>query len=1040
MGLVEAAGDSIDRHPGDLGKTIAVLKLGQTLRFSATDLSNHLGCRHLTALETAAAEGKLKRPVYDDPAVEALFERGRRHEAAYVEYLRARGLAIVDLSEGRDPLDGFEHTLAAMRAGADVIIQAWLVKEPWRGRADILRRLDQKSSLGSWSYEVLDTKLARETRAGAVLQLCLYSDVVGEAQGLLPETMSVVSPGIGKPFNEDRLRVLDYTAYYRFVRARLESEVAAHRARGNGFATYPEPVEHCAVCNWFALCDKRWRDDDHLSLVAGISRLQRDELVRRHVETLEALARIAIPLDPRPERGSQQSYARVHHQARVQLAGRTAKRPVHEILDPLPGHGLALLPEPNPGDVFLDLEGDPFVGDTGREYLFGWVTIAEDGKSSYQCRWSLTPAEEKAAFEAFVDELVTRWKEHPDFYIYHYAPYEPAALKRLMGRYATREDEVDEMLRARKFVDLYSVVRNGVRASVEGYSIKNLEVFYGYDRAIDLRDAGAKRQAVEIALELGHTAALERPILEAVEKYNRDDCISARELRDWLEKLRAEAVTAGKEIVRPALPETEQSEKVTEQLKAARALAARLVEGVPLEPHERSSEEQARWLLAQLLEWHRRERKAPWWEYFRLLGSTPEELLDEPAAISGLSLVTRVEAPSGRRRSVVDRYTFPEQEIGMQVDAELHDLDGGAFGKVVAIDARAQTLDVKKALDATEKHPSAVFAHSIVPAKSLEESLFRLASWVAEHGIDAAGPNRAGRDLLLGRAPRIALAKPGSLVADGEPAVEAAKRIVCALSAGVLPIQGPPGAGKTFTGARMICELVRQGKKVGVSAVSHKVIRKLLDDVALAADELGIAVPCVQRPKKLSETKPRNIVEVPDNEGVLRALASGEANVGGGTAWVWSRPEFAGSVDVLFIDEAGQMSLADVVAVAQAGASLVLLGDPQQLEQPMQGSHPEGTAVSALEHLLGKDHKTIPPDRGIFLPETWRLHPSLCKFTSELFYDGRLNSRPGLDKQVLEGVGDFQGAGLGSSRSSTREIKTARQKRSKPWQRSSTAC
>jgi uncharacterized protein len=232
-----------------------------------------------------------------------------------------------------------------------------------------------------------------------------------------------------------------------------------------------------------------------------------------------------------------------------------------------------------------------------------------------------------------------------------------------------------------------------------------------------------------------------------------------------------------------------------------------------------------------------------------------------------------------------------------------------------------------------------------------------------------------------------------------------------ALDGTSLPIQGPPGAGKTFTGARMICELVAQGKRVGVTATSHKVIRNLLDAVAREAGRRSQTVRLSHRASEQSDGSAGGVGEFPDNASALRAIQKRRVDVVGGTAWLWSRPEFAGAVDVLFLDEAGQMSLANALAVSQAAPTLVLLGDPQQLEQPQKGSHPDGVGVSALDHIL-EGHKTMPEGRGLFLPTTWRLAPAICDFTSEVFYERRLGPKPGLERQQIVGSGRFDGAGL----------------------------
>lgn len=302
-----------------------------------------------------------------------------------------------------------------------------------------------------------------------------------------------------------------------------------------------------------------------------------------------------------------------------------------------------------------------------------------------------------------------------------------------------------------------------------------------------------------------------------------------------------------------------------------------------------------------------------------------------------------------------------------------------------------------------EVHPPCVFEHKHINAEVIEDAIFAIGESLARHEAD-----RLAVRLLRAEAPSTASGTFENRA--GETAVDFAIRAGGDLAQSVLAIQGPPGTGKTFTGAQMICALVAQGKRVGVIATGHTVIRNLLDAIAEAAAKLGRND--VTLGHKVDEAKGDGspILEISDNQAALETLRSGKIRVLGGTAWLWSRPEFAKSIDVLFVDEAGQMSLANALAVTQAAHNIVLLGDPQQLEQPKRGTHPEGVGLSVLQHMLGS-HVTIPTGRGIFLPETWRLSPAITAFTSEVFYEGRLRSKTGLERQQLVGSA-FAGGSL----------------------------
>ena len=970
------------------------------IQLYASDLVNHLACQHLTVLNLAVANGSLTVPTRWNSALDLLRQRGLAHEQNYIQYLEDSGLQVTRI-EGVSIHNTtvVEKTVDAMREGCEVIVQGALSNGRWSGRPDILRRVETPSKLGGWSYEVIDTKLARETRGGTILQLSFYSDLVREVQEVLPEYMGVVAPWTD--FDPQRYRTNDFSAYYRLVKVSLESALA------NGVTgdTYPEPKAHCEVCTWATQCDARRRQDDHLCLVAGISKLQIEELRSHAVDTTAELAEVPLPLPWKPERGAVGSYERVREQARLQVESRQSKKPVYETLPPEPNMGLALLPEPSPGDVFFDFEGDPFVDPGGLEYLFGYVTVDGSGEHEYTSLWCLTHEEEKANFERFVDWVMERWTAHPDMYIYHFTPYEPSAIKRLMGRHATREDEVDQMLRAGLFVDLHRVIRGGLQAGVESYSIKELEHFFGYVRQVSLSNANAALYGVRAPLELGDPQAITDENMKVVEDYNRDDCIALHQLRNWLEGIRQSLIDDGTDIERLQQQDAAASNNLTEWQAMIQTLAGRIAGDITVAPPKEDREGTARWILANILEWHRREDKAFWWEYFRLSESSIEELIDDRQAIAGLVFEAEVGYEGNKR---IHRYRFPEQDTNLRVNKGLCKEGGKSIGTLAALDSENLTIDIKKNVRTTDLHPEAVFPKENFRKDAQKHALVRIGEYVADHGILGHGPYQAARDLLLREPPRF----DGAVVRQpDETALEAANRVINKRPFGVLPIQGPPGAGKTYTAARMACKLVEQGARMGITAMSHKVITNLLDEILKAAEEMGLELQAVQKVNDPKTGLQHQAVTLEKNNQVVFAKLQRSCQVGAGTAWLWSREEAQNTVDVLFVDEAAQMSLADVLAVSHAAPCLVLLGDPQQLDQPIQGSHPDGTDVSALGHLLC-ERQIIDEGYGLFLEETWRLHPDICAFTSEVFYEDKLRSHAGLERQRLIVSGPLGGTGL----------------------------
>ena len=1019
--------------------------------FSATDLVGFLACEHLTALERAALAGLVQRPMREDRELDIIRRRGFQHEARYLGALRELGGRVATIERHDEEERGERirrqsaETVAAMESGAEVIFQATFFDGRWLGYADFLLKVndaERPSVWGPYHYEVADTKLARHVKSGAVLQICSYVEQLERVQGVRPRNMHVVLGGSAR--ETATLRVDDYMAYYRAAKQRFELEVLGSDsapAAGAAYpppATYPEPVDHCDVCRWSELCVQRRRDDDHLSLVAGITGRQRNALATREIDTVMKLGAVPLPFRPPLDGSSATSIERVREQARIQVEGRAQRRPIYELLLPANGEaiekerGLGILPEPNIGDLFLDLEGDPFALDDGVDYLFGVLDVEGD----FRAIWSFDPdgtgdvtlPGEKAAFERLMDLLTDRLERYPDMHIYHYAAYEPTALKRLMGRHATREDQVDRLLRGGVLVDLFRVVRQGLRASVESYSIKRLEPLYQFERAVGLRDAGTSIVAFEEWLELGDGDRPESTILDEIAGYNRDDVVSTLRLRDWLETLRVElANETGQEVPRPAARDLDAPVELAASDARVMEVADALTDGVPVDPGKRTDEQQAAWLLAQLLPWHRREKKAAYWEFFHRLEMDATELTADKGALGPLEVVGPVggpwkPTPRSRMRQRW-RYRFAPQEYDLRsrelYDPRLYqeqpDAKWSAWkvrGELLAIDEANGTIELTWPADGEPVHPEGLVPLDAYRDDEQRAALLRLGTWVADHGIDAPGPWRAARDLLLRRAPRCGQEEGAGLREANEDDVEAACRLVSRLHEGSLAIQGPPGSGKTYTGARMIVRLLAAGKRIGISANSHKVIANFLRNVQEAAVHAGVTVNAIQKVTDDDQAIDDERVTISKDNGVVRdGIASGAFNLAAGTTWLWASDQSDGLLDVLFVDEAGQMSLANAVAIAGAARSVVLLGDPQQLDQPLQGSHPPGADRSALAHLLG-EHDAMPDHLGLFLEHTWRLHPDVTAFTSVAFYEGRLESRPNLSNQQLLGPEPLRGSGL----------------------------
>jgi uncharacterized protein len=905
--------------------------------------------------------------------MELLKKRGQEHEARYLADLVKQHPDLVTI----DSEKALVHTVTMMEAGRSVIYQGCLRAGPLLGYPDFLFREPGVSKFGEFGYEPADTKLAKSAKPHFIVQLCAYADMLEAIQGRLPREF-VFRLGDGA---DARFRTDEFFFYYkRLKRAFLAFQAAFDPAK------MPEPGLERSFGRWSEYAAQLLEKSDHLSRVARITRTQIKRLEAAGISTMMALAQTgkASVLRLQPD-----VLSRLKAKASLQMRSRGLTKPLHQVVVPTPEdprRGMALLPPPSKLDAFFDMEGFPLV-EGGLEYLFGAVTL-DGSKRQYADWWAHDSVQERSAFENFVDWAHRRWKKDQTMHVYHYAAYETSALRRLMGKYASREAQVDDLLRHQVFVDLYTVVRQGVLLGTPSYSLKDVEHLYMPPRQGPVVSASGSVVAYQKWLDSGEPGKWQKsPILSEIRDYNRVDCESLVGLRDWLLGLQGEHGIA-------YLPEEEledDNEATADSVEPAattlsRALLKQVEAGSVTEPERRRVQE----LLAWLLEFHWREAKPVFWRMFDRHEMTEQELVEDLDCLGGLQRTKAPRKPD--KRSWLYEYAFdPDQ------DTKLHEESRCFFAHDLGIRAVISQFDADNGLLLLHLGPSApkppdrlsLIPDEYVSAKPIADAVLRYVAGWAEGKV----LSQAVDDLLYRRPPRIKGHKGGPIVSPAGELLPQLVDVLGHLDRTTLCVQGPPGTGKTYASGEVIADLLKRGKRVGVTANSHKAIMKTMESVVEAMGRHGVTAPLykvggdVDDPLviagRVKSIQPRDIA----------AVVGAKAVVVGGTAWAFSRPELEQQFDYLFIDEAGQFSLANVVAVGLSAANLVLVGDQMQLAQPVQGSHPGESGRSGLEYLLG-GHDTIPPDFGVFLGITRRLHPGICRFVSDAVYEGRLEPHP----------------------------------------------
>jgi predicted RecB family nuclease len=954
-------------------------------------------------------------PRDQDAMMGLLAQKGNVHESEYLELLIAQyGKANVAMID-RDTATASQKTKDAMAHGYEVIFQAYLERDAFKGYSDFLIKRPGQSALGDYYYEAWDTKLSKTTRPYFIVQLCCYSWMLESIQGRLPEDVVVV---LGNK-KEERMRIAPYFAYFENLKKQF---LFAQQNFTGDMKDMPDP----AYCNefgvWGTYAKQLMQQSDSLSIVANIRKSQIKKLNDIGVKTLTDLAQTDRP----SVKGiSLDTFAKIKAQAEIQLESRGAAKPKFKVLKAEQGKGLSGLPSASPLDVFFDIEGHPLM-EGGLEYLWGVSyhnTEAAQGKQyAFKDWWAHDQAQEKLAFEGFIDWVYARWLADPAMHIYHYASYEITAINKMVTRYETREAEVKALLENKVFIDLYRVVQNGLLIGEPNYSIKSVEHLYREKRTTEVANGGDSVVFYEKWRELGgadewetlqhgYQTWLKQPeqfdwnqwtVLREIRDYNIDDCESTLELVTWLHQLQKQHGIQYQPASTELLVEVEPSDLSLANKQKREALQARQQKLVStFESDSTLKEDSHAKLLISLLHFYSREKKPQNFAYFQRIEKTDEELSDDDTVISDVKLISHpiedgtifctatFSLDQPLRKDKIKTATIKNTNVkANKITFEELDIHTGQL-----------TFEVKAEYEeALQQTPLTLMgSESMLVTDGLENELCR----VTEEYFESRQLPKALETIFNQDSPRYAnsvsaLPVTRQIYPSNDAYAQALIKAIANMDESCLCIQGPPGAGKTYTAQLVIKSLLANGKRIGIMSNSHAAILNLLEPLAKDLPLTPIVkIGGYETIGEFEEKYPSKIYpsfQYRPGMKFNKGQPYESFEVIGATVYGFSKEiTHEQPLDYLFVDEASQVALANLVVASSAAKNIILMGDQMQLEQPIQASHPGEAGASALEFML-KDHAVIPEDKGIFLERTYRMHQAVCQPLSEIVYEGKLQA------------------------------------------------
>jgi uncharacterized protein len=918
---------------------------------SPSDLTQYSGCEYSTYLSLQKLKGYQIDETIQDDFNKIIVKKGLEHELNYLNFLKTSKIKITEIDDSLSPDKKSQKTSEALAKRDPIIFQAALEYGHWSGIADFL--IWEKTG-----YTIVDTKLKKNPSPEYISQIIIYASILENLNIPLTGLGRIISPSTEQSdeFNTFEFKISEFSQYVKLRKEAIEDYIS------NNQPSYPAPCSYCDLCNFSGFCKTQWRENLSIFELPYATKLQEKRLREVGANSLEKLTK----LEKKPEKMAPHTFEKLKARASLRLPRLKGGTPEFKYLGPeIITFENAILPKPNNKDIYFDIEGDPLI-DSGLEYLFG-VLNGPDETALFEDIWAHNPEGEKKATQKVIRKLHEHCVSFPNAHIYHYNAYEINALRKLSQKYSILEDELDALLRADKFVDLYPIVQQAIITSEPGVSLKDLEIFFlKGSRAQEITNAASSVVMYEKWLELA-----EPRILDEIKLYNEQDCRSLPLLQMWL--------------INEVYPQNI-------SFKEPKRLG-----DISSEVNEPNLDQEIETYLA-LQNYFKRDQKPYWWSYFDSYQADIEDLVLDSSILAGLS--------ENHEEDESFSFTFPEQEhkfskgnnVTIIIPPSFHNKMHAA--KIEQLDNEEKYLTLRTNAPISGVKMFHLKGTPPPPTKQIENLIKTIS-------LSAKDKKQHKTSFNL-------LEKVQEDLAENNWVEHIIDHPLINKNNSVIYVQGPPGSGKTYQGGRFLGNFntLPDNSLAIVTSQSHKAIEKLLLEAYRQRQTENMIFIKYGGSAILEE---KNIQHLNDYNSLALAIREAKASftplILGIT--IYGIAKLANEyfscddclADYLLIDEAGQYSTAAAFAASGVSKHTILLGDQNQLPNVSPGSHPLGTGNSIMQYTLGSD-SIVPASNGLFLPTTRRLHPNICKYISDKFYKSKLVSHETCSDRKLVSISD----------------------------------